>query len=91
MQGRRFRILFRLDMEAYNHTTLGGLPHRLVPISGNWTDEMRLLSNNAYTSSIFCMVLPGDNSWQARFFEAILNGCLTVVLTWKSPTALGIS
>jgi hypothetical protein len=33
-----------------------------------------------YQESVFCPCLPGDTVTQKRFFDAILNGCLPVVL-----------
>merc|ERR1712138_281777 len=32
--------------------------------------------------SVFCPCVPGDSTFTRRFFEAILQGCLPVVISW---------
>lgn len=90
--GRRFRKYFRLDMEAQHETNeVGGLPfrlHRLDSMDSNWkvsgTEAVE-----SYAESVFCPILAGDAPWQRRFFDAILSGCLPVVLTWTTPSYPG--
>jgi hypothetical protein len=35
-----------------------------------------------YEDSIFCPVMAGDASWQQRFYDVMLCGCIPVVLEW---------
>ncbi|OEU06992.1 hypothetical protein FRACYDRAFT_252625 [Fragilariopsis cylindrus CCMP1102] len=77
---------------ANNNTALiGGLPF----ISSNTMDIMAADSNSniydLYSKSIFCPILPGDITWQRRFFDVIHCGCIPVVISYpitinKNPT-----
>ena len=40
-----------------------------------------------YDSSRYCLVLAGDIPHQTRFFRAVLQGCLPVVVTYHAGTA----
>jgi hypothetical protein len=89
-QPRQFRKYFARDMLRYNQSTLGGLPYRISEIDAKQNNTFnRTYGLRAYTESVFCPVLPGDTTWQGRFFDAVLNGCIPVVLAWNSTTALG--
>ena len=64
---------------------LGGKPFTMN--AGN-TGRLRLEEvplYDLYTDSVFCPVLPGDTTWQRRFFDVILSGCIPVVLRWDIP------
>jgi hypothetical protein len=71
--------------ETKKNLRLGGLPFLNEPMTyGNrdWPG-IRRRASESYMDSVFCPVLAGDMAWQGRFFDAILNGCLPVVLSWK--------
>jgi hypothetical protein len=86
LSGRKFRRFFRWDMLAYNQSTIGdGWPYLLSKLEyggSNWKKE-REATYREYQDSVFCPILAGDMAWQRRFFDAIMSGCLPVVLAWK--------
>jgi hypothetical protein len=97
--GRRFRTYFRQDMEQHygdTNTTIAGMPYQLHVLStttatadhGVNSDKLNY-AFDSYQNSIFCPVLAGDTSWQRRFFDAILSGCLPLVLMWDTPKHMG--
>jgi len=69
--------------EASN-MTLGGLPVHINDMTSSraLTDEVDVMK--LYQRSIFCPVFRGDGPTQKRFFDAIVNGCLPVVLEYQS-------
>ena len=96
---RRVRVIFRDNWIRRNRTELGGLPvHVLsfnttaIPKDALWTGLTK------YHESIFCPVLAGDSAQQARFFDAMMAGCIPVVLefsktvmTKKHPNSWAVS
>lgn len=98
--GRRFRTYFRQDMEQHygssTNTTIAGMPYQLHVFSTTAATadhgvNSEKLANafDSYENSIFCPILAGDTSWQRRFFDAILCGCLPLVISWDTPKHLG--
>lgn len=89
--GRRFRGYFREDLErTYGaNQTLGGLPFKFGEIRGNLTVGVLNAALDDYANSVFCPIMPGDIAWQRRFFDAILSGCLPLVLSWETPVKPG--
>ena len=86
---RRFRTYFDLDMARHygSKRTMAGMPfvyHQMKHGENDWP-TVRKLAIESYQDSVFCPVLAGDMAWQSRFFDAILSGCLPVVLAWKVP------
>lgn len=49
--------------------------HRSIPISTEETVDLM-------TSSIFCPVVEGDTTFQHRFFDVLVAGCIPVVFTY---------
>ena len=90
LSGRKFRRWFRQDIERHVITqqngTFGGLPFvmRHTYQGGDVVVENEVDIYQKYAESTFCPVLPGDNSWQRRFFDVILSGCLPIVLYWNT-------
>lgn len=78
------RKQFKQAIKRLDNFTLAGMP---VLVSG--TQFGRTLSNEtqvqeAYHQSIFCPCLRGDEPPQKRFFDALLAGCIPVVLDYES-------
>jgi hypothetical protein len=90
LSGRKFRRWFRQDIERYviaqKNSTFAGLPfvmkHKYE--GGDVVVETEIDIYQKYAESTFCPILPGDNSWQRRFFDVILTGCLPIVLYWNN-------
>lgn len=74
---RIYRRQFKRHVQHAGNGTLGGLPYVLVSNPESLTPEAML---TLYQESTFCPCLPGDTVTQKRFFDAILSGCLPVVL-----------
>ena len=89
--GRRFRGYFREDMSRHHseNKTIGGLPFKISEIGGNLSLGVLNVALDDYANSVFCPILPGDIAWQRRFFDAILSGCLPLVLSWETPDKPG--
>ena len=83
---RRFRHYFHSELLTQNSSTLGNLPYKHYTLSkaGDWA-KIRTTVLDDYRNSIFCPVLAGDYSWQGRFFDVVLSGCIPIVLQWKFP------
>ena len=69
----------------HKNGTLGGMPVEIIVIR-----EKRKMVGEAHTmqlyrDSVFCPVFRGDTPDQKRFFDAILSGCIPVVMAhyWK--------
>jgi hypothetical protein len=66
---------------------IGGLPINIRNLQEGskprrkFSNEQEVMS--LYRHSIFCPSLRGDSPDQKRFFDAILSGCLPVVLTYR--------
>jgi hypothetical protein len=87
--GRRFRIYFakeitRSDANFYSTSnatpTIGGMPYTMIQIAPNTKAPESVLA--LYRDSILCPILPGDTSWQRRFFDVISSGCIPLVIEW---------
>jgi hypothetical protein len=78
---RRFRKYFGDEFQDGEH--LGGKSVLVKQL----TDGVEVKYEDfyqAYEDSIFCPVMAGDASWQQRFYDAMLCGCLPVVLEWDT-------
>jgi Exostosin family len=90
LSGRKLRRWFRQDIERHvitqQNSTFGGLPFvmRHTYEGGDVVTESEVDIYDKYADSIFCPVFPGDNSWQRRFFDVILSGCLPIFLYWNT-------
>ena len=81
----QIRKQFLDNIENYfPNRQIGGMPIRIIEIDSgqmrrlpNETDVMRL-----YRDSIFCPIFRGDSPIQKRFFDAILSGCIPVVMAY---------
>jgi phosphatidylserine decarboxylase len=83
--GRKFRDYLEADIAAnYPSGILNGQPFLMKRWSSPH-DFHKLDTFSIYNDSILCPCLPGDLSWQKRFFDVILNGCLPVVLKFDTP------
>ncbi len=77
-----FRGRYRLDFQHYSF----GVRQRLFELYANDTD-IALLDGHTpdYTeelmSATFCLSLPGNAMWSPRLIDAILLGCIPVILT----------
>lgn len=74
---RRFE---RYVTTRYNRSIVGGMPYIMEAISEKRSPEEIF---EMYQNAVFCPCLPGDTVTQKRFFDAILNGCLPVVLRFS--------
>lgn len=87
--GRKYRDYFEADIAAnYPSNLIRGRPFLMK----KWSSPHEFHKSETfdyYNTSIFCPCLPGDLSWQKRFFDAILNGCIPVVLKFDTPNLVG--
>ena len=75
-------IFFNSSQELIgNH--IAGLPTKLIHVEGRrrMPDEQETMA--LYRQSLFCPSLRGDSPNQKRFFDAILSGCIPVVITHR--------
>lgn len=83
---RRVRRLFEKNVMERSISRVGGLPYFMQAIErakdGSKKIEFLTNAHHAYENSVFCPVLAGDSAQQARFFDAIMMGCLPVVLNY---------
>ena len=82
---RRFRKYFFEELQQ--RTNISGLPFvtgdQLLSLSGGGgPTTANELYENYYPNSILCPILPGDTTWQRRFFDVMACGCLPVVISY---------
>ena len=82
--GRRLRKMWEEERSSWNSTTVGGKPFHYINL--NHYDFDKDAAYKFYQDSVFCPALPGDTSWQRRFYDVILNGCLPLVISWDTPS-----
>jgi Exostosin family len=82
---RIHRRRFEWYMTNHSLTAVAGLPFVMEGISNTRSPEEIF---EFYQDSVFCPCLPGDTVTQKRFFDAILNGCLPVVLRFPHGSNL---
>lgn len=91
--GKRFRLYFvkginpNFSGTTHNITTnvtptIGGMPYTMIELAPRTTSIDTESTLALYRDSILCPVLPGDTSWQRRFFDVILSGCIPLVIEW---------
>jgi hypothetical protein len=87
--GRKYRDFFEADIAAnYPSYQLLGQPFFIK----RWSSPHefhKLETFSYYNESIFCPCLPGDLAWQKRFFDALISGCIPVVLKFDTPNLPG--
>ena len=78
----------RAFFEAYkalpNNQTLGGLPSFVIELKERTLRGGEVHTQQVYRDSVFCPTLRGDSPPQKRFFDALLSGCIPVVLAHES-------
>ncbi|KAL9179807.1 hypothetical protein ACHAXT_007777 [Thalassiosira profunda] len=89
---RYYRTYFIEEVQRNWNTTrlLGGLPYvvkSMKQLNVNFASANRQFFGKMYGMAQFCLVLPGDSPSQKRFFDAILSGCIPVVLSFESSMA----
>lgn len=85
--GRDRRDFFEM-ME--NETELAGRPVFVAGLGGRRTITGEASIQDMYRRSIFCPCLRGDAPPQKRLFDAILNGCIPVVMEHNKSKEDGI-
>ena len=80
----KLRWKMAANLTEYVPKTIGGLP-----TSVTFTTRSTVTSNSSglslselYQSSVFCLILPGDEPWQKRIFDVMLEGCIPLVPNW---------
>ena len=87
--GRKYRDYLEADIAAnYPSNTIQGQAFFMRRWSSPH-DFHKIETFEYYNNSMFCPCLPGDLSWQKRFFDVILNGCIPVVLKFDTPNLVG--
>lgn len=86
---RRYRMYFVEEVQRSWKDTprLGGLPYVIQNMRGlkfSSIGSSRNFFTKMYGESVFCLVLPGDSPSQKRFFDAMVMGCIPVVLSFGS-------
>lgn len=67
---------------ATSGTTIAGRPVLIGSVRRRRTVVDERPMQQAYRDSVFCPCLPGDQPAQKRIFDAMLNGCIPVVLEY---------
>ena len=76
--GRIYRKYFHDELQQW--TNISGMP---FISSDHVTDGgANTLYEKYYPNSILCPVLPGDTTWQRRFFDVMACGCLPLVVSY---------
>ena len=79
----KLRHAISSNVSHYVPKRIGGLPTLATFISARGKTTKRhaggLTITELYRSSTFCLILPGDATWQKRFFDVMLNGCIPLV------------
>jgi hypothetical protein len=78
------RVAFFQAIETLENYTIAGMPILVSGISKSRTMVGEADIQQAYRESIFCPCLRGDEPPQKRFFDALLSGCIPVVLDHPS-------
>jgi hypothetical protein len=76
------REMFFNNSESLFGNTMDGLPLNLIHVQGRrrMPDEQETMQ--LYRQSLFCPSLRGDSPNQKRFFDALLSGCIPVVMAY---------
>jgi hypothetical protein len=83
MQARPVRGLFDQAVKQTYGTSVGGLPFMMKRMKV-WSQVYQDEAFDTYRESVFCPCLAGDGPPQKRFFDAMMSGCLPVVVSAKT-------
>ena len=85
-RGLSERQEFLARAKEFVGTSLGGKNHSIRDLRKGRGRMSRINFSHLYRNSTFCLILKGDFCAQKRFFEALLNGCIPVVPTYRNGT-----
>jgi len=68
---------------------IGGLPVHVQVLGRQRALQKEQDVLDLYQNATFCMILPGDGPAQKRFFDAIMSGCIPVVISFPATTDPG--
>jgi hypothetical protein len=80
MNFRPARGLFDQEVNRTYGTSVGGLPFRMKGMI-KWSPANEEEAFDTYQKSVFCPCVAGDGPPQKRFFDAMMSGCLPVVVS----------
>lgn len=84
------RQTFYETLHKLPNLTLADRPILTIALARGRTLKGEASVHEAYRNSIFCPCLRGDEPPQKRFFDAILAGCIPVVLEYETSLESGV-
>lgn len=77
------RVQFHQNFTQLFGEDIQGMPFHVYMLDDNRKTPNERDSFEIYRQSIFCPILRGDSPPQKRLFDAIMSGCIPVVLAYK--------